>query len=132
VRKSIKNTRVQFVEYNADGDRILVSAVSDELVEKYKWKYATSTTPAAYLTGLLAGKRAKEQGITEGILDIGRYVPTGGSKLFAALKGTLDAGIQCPHDSAMLPNEQRLMGKHLSKEIMPAVHEIKSKIIGDK
>lgn len=132
VRKSLKNMQVQFVEYNPKGDKVLVSAASNELIKNYNWKYSASTTPAAYLTGLLAGKKAKEQGINEGIFDIGRCVPTTGSKLFAALKGVVDAGISCPHDSAKLPDENRLTGKHLNKEIMPVVNDIKSKIIGAK
>ena len=132
VRKSLKATRVQFVEYKPDGDKILTSAISNELVKKYNWKYSVSTTPAAYLTGLLAGKKAQKQGIKEGILDIGRYVPTTGSRLFAALKGVIDAGIVCPHDENMIPKEERILGNHLNKDISPAVNDIKTKIIGGK
>ena len=132
VRKSLKNIRVQFVEYYPKGDKILVSAISDELIKNYGWKYSTSTTSAAYLTGLLAGKKANDKGIKEGILDIGRYRPTTGNKLFAALKGVLDAGIECPHDDTKIPAEDRILGKHLNKEITPLVGEIKGKIIGGK
>ena len=35
----------------------------------------------------------KENGVKEGVLDIGRKIPVKGSKVFAALKGVLDAGI---------------------------------------
>jgi large subunit ribosomal protein L18 len=132
VRKSLKNTQVQFVEYKEGGDSIVVSAVSKELVSKYKWKYSTSSTPAAYLTGILAGKRAKDKGIEECVLDIGRYIPVTGSKVFASLKGAIDAGIQCPHSKEKLPKEDRLMGKHLDKNIMSDVEDIKNKIIGGK
>lgn len=132
VRKSLKNTRVQFVEYHEDGDKILVSAISNELPKKYKWKYSTATIPAAYLTGLLAGARAKEKGINEGLLDIGRYIPVEGSKMFAALKGVVDAGVECPHSEGKLPNEERITGGHLSKDIKPAITDIKSKITGGK
>jgi len=132
VRKSIKNTQVQFVEYKETGDSIIASAVSKELVSIYKWKYSTSSTPAAYLTGMLAAKRAKDKGIEECVLDIGRYMPVTGSKVFASLKGALDAGIQCPHNKEKLPKEDRLMGKHLDKNIMSDVEDIKNKIIGGK
>jgi len=132
VRKSLKNIRVQFVEYYQEGDKILVSAISNELIKNYNWKYSIATTPAAYLTGLLAGKKANDKGIKEGILDIGRYRPTTGNKLFAALKGVLDAGIECPHDDTKIPAEDRILGKHLNKEITPLVGEIKGKIIGGK
>lgn len=132
VRKSNKNIIVQFVEYVAHGDVIHVSVVSSELVKKYGWKYSVASTPAAYLTGLLAGKKAAEKGFTEGILDIGRYRPTKGNKLFAALKGVVDAGVDCPCDEAMIPDEDRLHGKHLDETIAAAVDSIKKKIIGGK
>lgn len=132
VRKSLKNIDVQFVEYSPEGDKIIVSVVSSDLVKNYNWKYSVSTTPAAYLTGLLAGKKAIEKGIKEGILDIGRYRPTRGNKLFATLKGVVDAGIQCPHDEGMMPAEERIFGKHLGDKIAPLTEEIKNKIIGGK
>lgn len=132
IRKSLKNTQIQFIEYKEGGDNILISATSKELVSKYNWKYSTSTTPAAYLTGLLAGKRAKDKGVNECVLDIGRYPPVTGSKLFASVKGVLDAGIECSHDEEKIPDEDRLTGKHLDKNIGTIVTEIKSKIIGGK
>jgi len=130
VRTSLRNVRVQFVKYGESGDKILASAMSNDLVNKYQWKYSTSTTPAAYLTGLLAGKRAMEKGISECVLDIGRRHPVKGSKNFAALKGILDAGIICPHDDEKIPSEDRISGKHLNKEIMNSINDSKSKIIG--
>ena len=132
VRNSLKNICVQFVEYDEVGDKILASATSKELIKNYQWDYSTSTTPAAYLTGLLAAKRAKDSGISEGVMDIGRRLPVKGSKVFAALKGTLDAGIECPHNAEKLPYEDRLLGKHLDEKITTKVADIKSKIIGGK
>jgi large subunit ribosomal protein L18 len=120
------------VNYNQEGDRVLTSALSSDLVKLFKWNYSVSTTPAAYLTGLLAGKRAQEKGITEGILDIGRYRPTKGNKFFAALKGVVDAGVKCPYDEVMIPSDDRITGSHLQKEISTAVDKIKGKLIGGK
>ena len=37
IRKSIKNTQIQFIEYKESGDNILVSAKSNELVSKYQY-----------------------------------------------------------------------------------------------
>jgi large subunit ribosomal protein L18 len=130
VRNSLKNIYVQFVEYNEAGDKILASAISRELPKIYQWDFSTSTTPAAYLTGLLAATRAKEKGINTGVLDIGRKIPVKGSKVFAVLKGVLDAGIKCPHNDEKIPDEERLLGKHLDEKITAKVTSIKSKIIG--
>jgi large subunit ribosomal protein L18 len=132
VRKSLKNTRVQFVDYTSMGDKVLASAISSELVSKYNWKFSPATTAAAYLTGMLAGKRARNHGIEEGVLDIGRHRPANGSKIFAALKGVLDTGILCPHDKEKLPDENRIQGKHLNRDMLPMVTDIKNKILGDK
>jgi large subunit ribosomal protein L18 len=132
VRKSLKTTKIQFVEYSHQGDKILVSAISKELAKEFGWKFSVATTPAAYLTGVLAGKRAMDKGIKQGVLDIGLYHPTIGSKVFASLKGILDAGIECPHDAEMLPKEDRIHGTYLNKNMKPIVVEIKTKIIGGK
>jgi large subunit ribosomal protein L18 len=132
VRKSLRAIRVQFVEYSPQGDKILASALSNELAKEYGWKYSVSNTPAAYLTGFLAGKRAKEKGLEQGVLDIGLNHPTAGSTLFASLKGVLDAGIECPHDTQMLPKEERIFGAHLNKDIKPLVDEVISKMKGGK
>lgn len=132
VRKSLKNTQIQFIEYKEEGDKIIASAKSNELLSKYDWKHSTASTPAAYLTGLLAGKRATDKGISECVLDIGRHQPVTGSKLFASLKGIVDAGVDCPFSEEKLPKEDRLMGKHLDKDATAEVNEIKNKIIGGK
>jgi len=132
VRKSLNNTQIQFIEYKQTGDNIIATANSMELINKYKWKFSTKTTPAAYLTGLIAGKRAKDKGIKECILDTGRYPPVTGGKIFASLKGVTDAGITCPYNEEKIPNEDRIMGKHLDKNISTAVNDIKTKITGGK
>ena len=132
VRKSLKNTQIQLVEYKEGGDNILVSVNSAELTSKYNWKFSTSTTPAAYLTGLLAGTRAKKKKISECVLDCGRNQPVTGSKIFASVKGIVDAGVQCPYDEEKIPADDRIMGKHLDDNIMSAINDIKDKITGGK
>ncbi|MCD6447442.1 MAG: 50S ribosomal protein L18 [Thermoplasmata archaeon] len=127
VRKSNKNIRVQFALYDMNGDRIVASAIGTDL-RKYGWEYSLSNTPAAYLTGLLAGKRALKKGLKEGVLDIGLYTPRRGARIFAALKGVVDAGVDVPYGEEIVPSEDRLYGKHISDEIAEKVEEIKSKI----
>jgi len=130
VRKSLKNIRVQFIEYAEQGDRVVATAKGTDLKNEYKWKHSCSSTPAAYLTGLLAASQAKKEGLKSGVLDIGRQVPVKGSKVFAALQGVLDAGIMCPHGEEMLPEEDRLFGKHIDEKIEQDVTTIKNKITG--
>jgi len=132
IRKSINNVIIQFIEYKEGGDNILASAKSSELVKKYNWKYSTSSTPAAYLTGILAGSKAKKEGISDCVIDFGRHLPITGSKIFASVKGVNEAGINCQFDESKLPNEDRLFGKHIDKNMSSVVDDIKNKITGGK
>lgn len=113
-RISLKHVIAQFVRATPDGDLVLASAHSKEL-EKLGWKGYTADTPAAYLVGLLCGYRALEAGMKECALDLGMYNPTPQAKVFAVLKGALDAGLQIPHDEGILPSEERIRGGHIAQ-----------------
>ena len=132
VRKTNKQIIVQYVQYKESGDNIIASAVSNELKSKYKWKFSTSNTPSAYLTGFLATKRAIDKGVKECVLDVGRQRPVTNSKIFASLKGAIDAGINCPHKEEKLPDEKRVLGKHIDEKIATEFENIKKKISGGK
>jgi len=114
VRCTLSHTIVQFAKAEPEGDKILVSSTSQELVKKYGWKAATGNLPAAYLTGFLAGLKARKAGIKEAILDVGIKKPVRGSRIYAGLKGVLDAGILVPHSKEVLPDEDRVKGKHIA------------------
>jgi large subunit ribosomal protein L18 len=92
VRSSNKFITVQFIKFTMDGDRTVAAATSNEL-EKFGWQGNCANSPAAYLVGVLAAKRAKKHSIDSAVFDIGLRVPTKGSKLFATLKGIIDEGI---------------------------------------
>jgi len=113
IRGSLKNIVAQLIEAEASGDKVIVSANSGELTKKYGWQGRCGNLPSAYLTGLLCGYRAISQGFKEAILDIGLQHPSKGSRVFAALKGALDAGIAVPHDKDKLPSKARVEGQHI-------------------
>ncbi len=113
VRRTNRNIIVQFVRFRPEGDEVIAYAFSKEL-SKFGWPYGGKNTPAAYLTGYLAALRAKRSGVDRAILDIGRFPSTRGSRLYAALKGALDAGIELPHSPEILPEESRIRGEHIS------------------
>jgi len=129
VRRSNKHVTVQFVGYDAKGDFVVASAVSKEL-EELGFTGSGKSTPAAYLTGLMAGKRAKEKGVEDAVLDIGLNEPTKGAVVFAALKGIVDAGVEVPHDEKMLPSPDRINGKHMRDGTAAMFEGTKSKIGG--
>ncbi len=141
VRKSLKNTIAQVVEYHDNGDKILLSASTKELEKKFSLKSSKKNIPAAYLLGLLVGKKALAKGIKKVILDTGLYRNVKGSRLYAVLKGSLDAGLDIPHNKEVLPSQDRLEGKHITNhyqklnkqykvpDLGKHINEIKAKII---
>ncbi|MEM2122043.1 MAG: 50S ribosomal protein L18 [Candidatus Bathyarchaeia archaeon] len=114
VRSSNKYTIVQVVEAGIRGDNVLASAHSRELTSKYGWRGGCGNISAAYLTGFLAGVRALKLGVSEAMLDIGLRSATRGAKVFAALKGGLDAGLDIPHRDEVLPSLERIRGEHIA------------------
>ncbi len=111
-RSSRRNVFVQIVAAKPQGDEVLAAAHSKEL-RKYGWKASNGNVPAAYLTGLLCGFKAKAKGIAEAVLDIGLVTPTKGSKVFATLIGVVDAGLAVPYDEGKIVRD-RLEGKHIA------------------
>lgn len=128
VRRTLTKTIVQVAEYTPEGDRVLAQASSPELA-KMGWTVSSSNVPAAYLTGLLAAKRAAEAGVEEAILDGGIGKPTNGGKVYSALQGALDGGLWVPHGEDVLPSEERIRGEHLSEEVPPMFDKVKDKIM---
>ena len=92
IRKSNTNIILQMVEYQPDGDKILVSFVSTKL-DSYGWKFSKKSTPAAYLSGLAIGKLALAKGIKDVIVDLGLQTLSKVSKLFAAIQGAFYSGL---------------------------------------
>ncbi|MDW7974166.1 MAG: 50S ribosomal protein L18 [Sulfolobales archaeon] len=115
VRTSLNYVTVQIVEAKPEGDRVIAAAHSKELQKLYGWQGGGKNTCASYLTGLLAGLRARVKGVKESVLDIGLRKPVKGSRAFAALKGALDAGLNVPHSPEVLPSEDRIMCKHIAE-----------------
>jgi large subunit ribosomal protein L18 len=113
IRKSLSNVIVQVVEYRQGGDKVVISAHSSEL-KKYGWNSTAGNVSSAYLTGLLLGQKAKKKGVKEAVLDLGLSVPTKGGRLYAALRGVIDAGINVPHSKEILPSEDRVKGSHVA------------------
>ncbi len=134
VRKSLKHTNIQLILPAKEGDVTIASANTSEL-RKYGYTAGTGNLPSAYLAGLLLGYRAKKKGHTEAILDIGLYQTTNGSRVYAALKGALDSGLEVPHDPEIFPTDDRIMGKHIDKyrktDIAGQFEALKQKIQGE-
>lgn len=114
VRKTNKYVKAQVIGYDPKGDMTIVDVTSKQL-EKLGWKAGTKSLPAAYLTGLLAGKKAKEAKVEKAILDIGFAIPKRKGWWGAALKGAIDSGLEIEAGEEALPAEERIMGKHIEE-----------------
>jgi large subunit ribosomal protein L18 len=121
---------VQFVNYEHDGDKIVCTYNSKKL-ETLGWNYSKKSLPAGYLAGLSAGKEALAKGVREAILDIGLQTPIKGSRVYAVLKGIVDAGLDVPHSPDVFPSEERVGGEHISnaKDLPKTFADIKGKLL---
>jgi len=126
VRLSNKDITCQIAYAKLEGDFILAAAYSHEL-KRYGMSVGLTNYAAAYATGLLLARRLltnlkladKYQGNTKvdgndynveeladgpnpfrAYLDVGLARTTTGSKVFAALKGACDGGLEVPHSAS--------------------------------
>ena len=113
VRRTHRQIIVQMAVPEPQGDRTLVAASSFELAP-YGYTGSTSSTPAAYLTGMLFAVRAKKAGYGSAVLDIGLARASPGARVFAALKGAVKAGLQVPYGEKVLPADARVRGEHIA------------------
>lgn len=125
VRKSNRYITAQIVETKAAQDKIIVGITSKILLKK-GWPKELSgslkSKQAAYLAGLILGKMAKEK-IGEAVLDLGLNRNIAKSRLYAVLKGVIDAGLNIPHKGDVLPSEEELKSNEKTAEIFSKIRE---------
>ena len=128
VRKTNKNMIIQLVGFSNKGDITSISAITGELI-KYGYDLPTGNIPAAYLTGLLFGLKAKArlEGMDRAILDTGLNTSVKGSRIYASLKGMLDAGMSIPHDPKILPDERTVEGERMG--VQEKIGKVKETVI---
>jgi large subunit ribosomal protein L18 len=63
----------------------------------------------------MLGKKAAEAKVGRVILDIGMQSPVIRSRVYAALKGAVDAGLDIPHSEDVLPEDENVMGKPIEE-----------------
>ncbi len=131
VRRSLNYITAQVTEFNGKGDKILAATTSREL-KKLGWNFACDNLPAAYLTGLLIGKKSLEKKLTTVVLESGLFTSVKGSRIYAVVKGAKDAGLNISVDEEILPSGERIKGEHISKfKNLPSEFEkVKEKVIG--
>merc|ERR1712007_37677 len=138
VRFSNKDITCQIAYARLEGDRVVAAAYSHEL-PKYGVKVGLTNYAAAYCTGLLLARRLLKQlnldGAYEGnkdingevfcvednddgpgafraCLDVGLARTTTGAKIFGAMKGAADGGIDIPHSEKRSPGYDKEAGEY--------------------
>jgi large subunit ribosomal protein L18 len=127
IRRSLSGVMVQFIDYDPKGDITKLTTVAADL-KKFGWKLHTGNLPASYLIGLIAGLKAKSMGIEHAVLDSGLQGSTKGSRIYSALKGIVDAGVDIPHSDDILPDAARISGDHIAKYGAKLTPEKKKKL----
>jgi large subunit ribosomal protein L5e len=139
VRVTNRDVITQVVYSTINGDRILASAYAHEL-KLFGAKAGFTNWAACYATGLLAARRLltsmkladkyntqadvdKANAAPEGprpfkaLLDVGLARTTTGARVFGALKGAVDGGLNVPHSTKRFPGFNREK-KELNSEVL--------------
>jgi len=131
VRFSNRDVTCQIIAADLDHDVTLAAAYSHEL-PRYGVKTGLGNYAAAYCTGLLLARRVNAkfkldyEGAVEvkgdeyhveanadgaapfaAVLDVGLQRTTTGSRIFGALKGATDGGLQIPHSHRRFPGTKK-------------------------
>jgi len=122
VRISSNLVRMQIISYQKEGDKTILSATSNDL-KKFGWNYGLKNTPAIYLTAYLVAEKAKKKGIKKVVFDTGARNYKTGSKIYAALKAVVDAGLECPNNPKAFPVQERIEGKHISEYLKKDINK---------
>ena len=113
IRKTNKYIIMQIIESKNAQDKTTFFVSTKDLL-KLGWpkekKGSLKTISAAYLGGLILGKKAK--GIKERIiLDTGLIPNTKGSRIYAAVKGVADSGMEINYNEEVTPKMEKIEGK---------------------
>lgn len=126
VRKTNRAILIQVVVSEGAQDRVMLAVTSKDLLA-HGWpkesQGSLKSLPAAYLTGFLAGKKAKAK-LSEAVVDIGLQRNIHKSRLYAALKGAVDAGMKIPHDPSIFPSQETFTKHKLNKLMEGIKHKL--------
>ncbi|MCS7123751.1 MAG: 50S ribosomal protein L18 [Candidatus Aenigmarchaeota archaeon] len=130
IRKTNKYIIAHIVNYDYENHKdYTVAYVTSKKLREFGLDYKSfslKNIPISYLTGYLIGKIALSKNIKEAILDSGLNRLTKGCRIYAVLKGAIDAGLKIPFNERIFPDENRLNGSHIknfNKDIIKKVKE---------
>jgi large subunit ribosomal protein L18 len=108
----------QYVVHNTKGDLIKLSLIS-KILKEFGWDKGFKSLPASYLLGYLFGKKSIETKLSKDlILDLGLQKSFKKGRIYAFVKGAIDAGLNIPVEKDVLPSQERIEGKHIKSEAL--------------
>ena len=119
-RRTNKYSTAQYVLSHEAQDKVEFT-FSSKMLLKHGWpekaKGSLKSVSASYLTGFLAGKILLKEKKESPIVDFGMIQTLHKTKVFAFLKGLIDAGIDVSCKEECFPEENRIKGEHLKNKI---------------
>ena len=111
VRKTNKYILLQIVESKHAQDKVICEVNTKEFL-RYGWPKEKSgslkSLAAAYLAGMWLANKAKAKDVKKVILDSGLIPSTKGSRVYAAVKGVAEGGLEIPHNEEILPSDEMI------------------------
>lgn len=124
IRKTNKYLIAQIVSTEIAQDKVLIGMSTKDLLSN-GWPKEKSgslkSLPACYSLGFILGKEMKTKKISESILDLGMHRNIHKSRIYALVKGVIDAGISIPCSEEALPTEQDLKRNDSLTKIMEKI-----------
>lgn len=118
IRKTNKYIIMQIVQTEIAQDKVVCGLSSKILISK-GWPKELSgslkSLSAAYLTGYVLAKTAIKAGIKDAILDSGMNINVKNSRIYAALRGAIDGGLNIPHSKEVLPEMESIKNDKTAK-----------------
>lgn len=125
IRKTNRYIVAQIVESDTSQDKVVISLTSKALLSKgwpKELEGSLKSLQAAYFTGFLIGRLAKNK-FKEAIVDLGMYRNVKKSRLYAVVKGAIDAGLSIPASEESLPTLEEIKSNEKLAKIFDKVHK---------
>lgn len=126
IRKTNRYIIAQIIASETAQDKVVAGMTSKALISKglpSEMSGSMKSLGASYLTGFLLGKASIKAGVNEAILDTGMHINVKNSRIYAVLKGAVDAGMKIPHNKEILPPIESIKSEKISKIFDKIVEE---------
>jgi len=130
-RKTNSSTIVQYITSEAAQD-IVVFGITSKALMKYGWpesfKGSLKSIPASYLTGFLVAKKIIKEKLDTPIIDLGMQRTLYKTRVYAFIKGVIDAGLQVNCKKEAFPEDVRISGANMKEDFTKTFELIKSNL----